>query len=194
MKVRLWAGIRCQAGDVLRDWKRFVQSARMSRLPRAGVVSVDCLPEAEAMVHPCKQIAPGEIHLWLSFYDEIADERLLASYRDLLAEAEKGLQRRFYFAKDRHRYLVTRAMVRTVLSRYASIQSGRLDVFGRSPWSPRDCKCGNYQGTAIVQHLPHRWLDCFGGSQAPRVGRRCRKFPRSRGIDRYRRSFLLLPG
>jgi 4'-phosphopantetheinyl transferase len=73
------------------------------------------------MVHALLQIAPGEIHLWLSFYDEITDERLLASYRDLLAEEEKGQQRRFYFAKDRHRYLVTRAMVRTVLSRYVSI-------------------------------------------------------------------------
>jgi 4'-phosphopantetheinyl transferase len=72
------------------------------------------------MMYPLLALAPGEIHLWLSFYDEIADERLPA-YRELLAAEEKRKEQRFYFARDRRRYLVTRAMVRTVLSRYASI-------------------------------------------------------------------------
>jgi 4'-phosphopantetheinyl transferase len=67
-------------------------------------------------------LAPGEIHLWLSFYDEIADLGLHACYRDLLSVGEKEQQTRFYFARDRQRYLVTRVLVRTVLSRYASIR------------------------------------------------------------------------
>ena len=62
-----------------------------------------------------------EIHLWFSFYNEISDEQLLAGYRSLITEEECLQERRFYFARDRHRYLVTRAMVRTVLSRYASV-------------------------------------------------------------------------
>lgn len=66
-------------------------------------------------------LPPEEIHLWLAFYDEITDERLLSDYRGLLNSAEKEQQSRFYFAKDRLRYLVTRALVRTVMSRYVPI-------------------------------------------------------------------------
>lgn len=64
---------------------------------------------------------PAEIHLWLVSYDEITDERLHSSYRELLNAAEKEQEPRFYFASDRRRYLITRALVRTVLSRYVSI-------------------------------------------------------------------------
>jgi 4'-phosphopantetheinyl transferase len=70
---------------------------------------------------PLMVLGPGKIHLWLTFYDEIADESLLASYRELLTAEERAREQAFYFARDRRRYLVTRAMVRTVLSRYASI-------------------------------------------------------------------------
>lgn len=66
-------------------------------------------------------LTPAEIHLWLAFYDEIADERLLSDYLVLLNSEEKKQQSRFYFAKDWLRYLVTRALVRTVMSRYVSI-------------------------------------------------------------------------
>jgi 4'-phosphopantetheinyl transferase len=67
-------------------------------------------------------LSPAEIHLWFAFYDEINDEPLLAAYRGLLSNVEKEQEPRFYFAKDRRRYLVTRALVRTVLSRYVPIQ------------------------------------------------------------------------
>src|SRR2546422_10603738 len=66
-------------------------------------------------------LTPAEIHVWLASYDEITDERLHAAYRELLDAAEKEQEPRFYFARDRRRYLVTRALVRTVLSRYVSI-------------------------------------------------------------------------
>jgi 4'-phosphopantetheinyl transferase len=74
--------------------------------------------------HPVEQMIPltsGEIHLWLAFYDGIADERLHAAYRELLDPAERAQELRFYFARDRRRYLVTRALVRTVLSRYLPV-------------------------------------------------------------------------
>jgi 4'-phosphopantetheinyl transferase len=62
----------------------------------------------------------GEIHLWLAYYEDINDEHLLAEYRELLNESERKREPRFYFPKDRRRYLVTRALVRTTLSRYAA--------------------------------------------------------------------------
>lgn len=66
-----------------------------------------------------RMMTAGEIHLWLASYDEIANESLYSAYRGLLSDAESAQEPRFYFARDRRRYLVTRALVRTVLSRYA---------------------------------------------------------------------------
>jgi 4'-phosphopantetheinyl transferase len=63
-----------------------------------------------------------EIHLWLANYEEIGDEGLHASYRELLNAEERAQEPRFYFARDRRRYLVTRALVRTVLSRYEAVE------------------------------------------------------------------------
>jgi 4'-phosphopantetheinyl transferase len=66
-------------------------------------------------------LTPEEVHVWLAFYDEIGDERLHAAYRELLDPAERAQEPRFYFARDRRRYLVTRALVRTVLSQYIAV-------------------------------------------------------------------------
>ena len=67
------------------------------------------------------QLTSAEAHVWLTLCEAIRDERLLASYSELLNAAEKEEESRFQFAKDRHCYLVTRALVRTVLSRYAYV-------------------------------------------------------------------------
>jgi 4'-phosphopantetheinyl transferase len=67
-------------------------------------------------------LSVGDIHLWLTFYDEITDEHLHSAYRKLLNASEKEQELRFHFARDRRRYLITRALLRTVLSRYARIQ------------------------------------------------------------------------
>jgi len=70
---------------------------------------------------PIIPLTPAEIHVWLASYDEIVDEQLHASYRELLNPEEREQEPRFYFARDRRRYLVTRALVRTILSRYMAI-------------------------------------------------------------------------
>jgi 4'-phosphopantetheinyl transferase len=66
-------------------------------------------------------LTAAEIHLWLAFPDEIGDERLHSAYREMLDGAERKQEPRFYFPRDRRRYLVTRALVRTVLSRYVAV-------------------------------------------------------------------------
>lgn len=77
-----------------------------------------------------EQIDSGQVHLWLAYLGEITDPRLLAEYRLLLTEDELRQQVRFHFERDRHRYLVTRAILRTVLSKYVDIapQDWRFDV------------------------------------------------------------------
>lgn len=61
------------------------------------------------------------IHLWLTFYRSLVDEGIHAALKALLTDEERAQQQRFHFADDRLRYLVTRALVRTVLSRYADM-------------------------------------------------------------------------
>jgi 4'-phosphopantetheinyl transferase len=73
------------------------------------------LPKAHAATTP----GCHDIDIWLTYYDEIVDDRHLAGLRSLLSHEERAREGCFYFAEDRKRYLVTRAMVRMVLSRYA---------------------------------------------------------------------------
>jgi 4'-phosphopantetheinyl transferase len=63
----------------------------------------------------------GQIHLWMTFSDEITDKGVLQRYDRLLAPEEREQQRRFQFEIDQHRHLVTRALVRAVLSRYVAV-------------------------------------------------------------------------
>src|SRR5262245_48931311 len=66
-------------------------------------------------------LTPAEIHLWLAFYDGITERSLHSDYRELLNPAEEERKSRFDFARDLRRYLITRALVRIVLSRYAPV-------------------------------------------------------------------------
>jgi 4'-phosphopantetheinyl transferase len=60
----------------------------------------------------------SEVDVWIAYYDEIQDRALLDAYRSILTAEEREQGDRFHFARDRQRHLVTRALVRTVLSRY----------------------------------------------------------------------------
>ena len=66
-------------------------------------------------------LGPGEAHLWYVLSDEVRDPALLAAYHALMSPDEAEKQRRFYFEKGRHEYLLTRALARSVLSRYAPV-------------------------------------------------------------------------
>jgi len=94
-----------------------------------------------------EHIDSSQIHLWLAVLDEITDPRLLNDYRLVLSSEELQRQQRFHFECDRHRYLVTRAMVRTVLSKYADVTPrhwrfkansyGRPEIDNENPWARR---------------------------------------------------------
>ena len=75
---------------------------------------------------------PRRIDLWCACISEIRDDSLWPRYDALLSEDERGRQARFRFAGDRRRFLVTRALVRTVLSRYAAV-SPRDWAFAAGP-------------------------------------------------------------
>ena len=66
------------------------------------------------------QLGANEIHVWLASCADIEDPALLDRYRRLMSAAEIERQQRYRFERDRHRDLITRALVRTTLSRYAA--------------------------------------------------------------------------
>jgi 4'-phosphopantetheinyl transferase len=74
---------------------------------------------------PLLTLHPGRVDLWFVFFDQLRDERLLHGYRQLLSASELTHTQNFHFAEDRRRFLITRALVRTVLSRYARTEPSR---------------------------------------------------------------------
>ena len=63
-------------------------------------------------------------HLWHVACDQVQDPELLAAYHRLMSPDEAAQQARFVFPEDRRQYLLTRALVRSVLSRYAPVAPG----------------------------------------------------------------------
>ncbi len=66
-------------------------------------------------------LPPGEIHVWLTFTGDITNDSLYPAYRVLLTDEERRQESKFYFERDRKQYLISRALVRMVLSRYAQV-------------------------------------------------------------------------
>ena len=64
----------------------------------------------------------SRIDLWCTYIGDIVDAGLWRRYAALLSAEERGKQARFRFAKDQRRYLVTRVLARTVLSRYQAVR------------------------------------------------------------------------
>jgi len=125
--------------------------------------------EAAGKTDSIIQLTSAEIHIWLTSCEAISEERLLATCPELLNNKEKEEESRFYFARDRHRYLVTRALVRTVLSRYASVDPKSWvfsrDAYGRphivNPQATDDClsfSVSHTQGLIVLGVSKGRFL------------------------------------
>jgi 4'-phosphopantetheinyl transferase len=83
------------------------------------------LRSVKSAPQPDLALSPDRVDLWFLFTNEVAAATELTDrYRNFVSVQEKQQEQRFYFAKDRHRYLLTRALVRSVLSRYVPIAAG----------------------------------------------------------------------
>jgi 4'-phosphopantetheinyl transferase len=102
------------------------------------------------------QVLPLDVCVWCAFCDEIRDEALLGEYERLLSADERERRSRFVFPHDRHRFLVTRALVRTVLSRYADVAPADwtfiVNPYGRPEIAPRHPGAGMLSFS--VSHTP----------------------------------------
>lgn len=98
------------------DDGRFVQLA-MDGLRHQAAVGDLSAPRMAARSVP----GAGEIHLWLCHYESIASGELLQRYRALMTTKETARHDRLIFDRHRKQFLVTRALVRTTLSRYGDV-------------------------------------------------------------------------
>lgn len=84
------------------------------------------------------------VHIWLTDPGCVTDSATLEAYDALMTSEEREKQRRFRIARDRHDYLVTRALVRTTLSRYGAVPPAawRLEHnrHGRPHLPPGQCE------------------------------------------------------
>lgn len=63
-------------------------------------------------------------HVFTLSADDCRDPELLCAYEALMTPEERQRRDRFVFEKGRREYLLTRALVRTTLSRYAEVPAG----------------------------------------------------------------------
>lgn len=84
---------------------------------------------------PRYELPPGEAHLHYIATDEVTSPELMAAYLRLLAPDERARRDRYRFDRNKREYLLTRALVRTVLSRYADVSPAawefRANEYGR---------------------------------------------------------------
>jgi 4'-phosphopantetheinyl transferase len=78
-------------------------------------------------------IPRGEAHLYFALEDQIREPALLSAYDALLTPEERTRKQRYVFEKNRHEYLITRALVRSVLSRYAPLRPAAW-TFSANEW------------------------------------------------------------
>ncbi len=105
------------------------------------------------------------IHVWQVKLSEITDAFLLQRYAAIISPEEQVRRQRFAFAKDRHRDLVTRALVRTTLSRFSTTnpQDWRFvdNGYGRPSLDPRHACAGSlrfnvaHSGDWLVMAVGH---------------------------------------
>ncbi len=62
-----------------------------------------------------------ESHVWFTVPESIQDRAILRGFLAMLAEDETQRHNRFHIPEDRHRFLVSHALVRRVLSRYCAL-------------------------------------------------------------------------
>lgn len=95
------------------------------------------------------ELPVNEVHLYFSQPEQVSDPALLSRYESLLTDDELTQMSRLYFARHRHQYLITRALIRTTLSTYFPVE-------------PADWRFGkNGYGKPEIIDPDNLWPVCF---------------------------------
>lgn len=72
------------------------------------------------------KLLPNHLYLFFCNPEEIQDQQLINEYHLLLASDELKRKNRFQFPRHQHQFLLTRALLRTVLANYLNVSSQAL--------------------------------------------------------------------
>ena len=95
-----------------------------------------------------------DVHLWCAYFDEIHDPQLLNAYRAILSEEERLRECKFQFPREQRRYLITRTLLRTVLSRYADIKPQEWE-FSNNDYGRPQIANSNFEAKDISFNISH---------------------------------------
>ncbi len=98
--------------------------------------------------------SPDRIDIWVTRPDQVTDDDLLKRYRALLAPEEGERMQRFVRDMDRHRFLVTRALTRSVLGRYLSVEAAALQ-FGKNRYGRPFLQNGGDDAQTLSFNITH---------------------------------------
>ncbi len=98
--------------------------------------------------------SPDRIDIWVTRPDQASDADLLAQYRALLTADELARMQRFVRDQDRHRFLVTRALTRSVLGRYLSMDGTAL-AFGKNHYGRPFLENGGEAARGLSFNITH---------------------------------------
>jgi 4'-phosphopantetheinyl transferase len=82
-------------------------------------------------------VLPHQMDLWCCFTDSISDDQLNLYRQQLLSPEERERELRFHFERDRKQFVITRALVRSVLSRYAALAPAAWEFTASSHGRPQ---------------------------------------------------------
>lgn len=94
------------------------------------------------------------VELWLAECDATISSELQDAYLQLMSSSERARLTRFYFAHDRRRYLITRGLVRTVLSRYIDLSPDAW-VFGANAYGRPTIENAEARAAGLSFNLSH---------------------------------------
>jgi 4'-phosphopantetheinyl transferase len=83
-----------------------------------------------------------ESHVWFTVPECIQDRARLRGFLAMLAEDETRRHNRFQFSEDRHRFLISHALVRQVLSRYCELTPEEWHFSRSEHGKPEICNPG----------------------------------------------------
>jgi 4'-phosphopantetheinyl transferase len=72
-------------------------------------------------------LKPGDVHVWYLWLERLADAESLSRHTQILSGDEKTRAQSFRFEDDRNLYILSKAFVRILLSRYAPIDPSRWE-------------------------------------------------------------------
>src|SRR5437879_4068418 len=69
-------------------------------------------------------LRPGQLHLWTARTDDLNDGTIASRVAGILTADERDEARRFHRARDRHQFVVARALARLALSHHFPVPAG----------------------------------------------------------------------